>query len=53
MGDWLHLPLNAERLRKLTETYVASNARIKQALHWETMPVPAEDGMRRTLASFR
>ena len=52
MGDALHLPLNSERLRKLTESYVVSNAKIKEALHWKTMPVSAIDGMRSTLASF-
>ncbi|TVR44848.1 MAG: NAD-dependent epimerase/dehydratase family protein, partial [Bacteroidia bacterium] len=31
-GDILHLPLNSERLKKLTESYVVSNARIKNAL---------------------
>ena len=32
LGTLLHLPLNAERLRKLTENYVVSNAKIKAAL---------------------
>src|SRR5690606_2341803 len=30
IGDVLPLPLNSERLKKLTESYVVSNARIKQ-----------------------
>ena len=30
-GTLLHLPLNEERLRKLTENYVVSNAKIKAA----------------------
>ncbi len=51
-GDVLHLPLNSERLKKLTESYVVSNAKIKKALGWETMPVSARDGMRRTIMSF-
>ncbi len=50
VGDLLRLPLNSERLRKLTESYVVSNRKIKQALGWESMPVGAEEGMRRTLA---
>lgn len=39
LGDFLHLPLNSERLRKLTESYVVSNARIKQALSIKQMPI--------------
>lgn len=52
LGDLLHLPLNSERLRKLTESYVVSNAKIKAALGWEAMPLRAEEGMRTTLKSF-
>ena len=51
-GDILHLPLNSERLKKLTESYVASNAKIKKALGWERMPVSARAGMRQTIMSF-
>jgi len=49
----LHLSLNKERLRKLTENYVVSNAKIKRALGIEKMPVSAKEGMRKTLDSFR
>ena len=52
VGGWLHLPLNPERLRKLTENYVSSNAKIKAALGVERMPVDARSGLRRTLGSF-
>ena len=52
VGGWLHLPLNPERLRKLTENYVSSNAKIKAALGVERMPVDASSGLRRTLESF-
>ena len=51
-GDYLHLPLNSERLRKLTESYVVSNEKIKKALGIEKMPVTAKAGMKKTLASF-
>ena len=37
----LHLPLDEERLRKLTENYISSNAKIKSALGVETLPVAA------------
>lgn len=53
VGDGLRLPLNSERLKKLTESYVASNARLKRALGIDKMPVSAEDGLRKTLESFR
>lgn len=52
VGGWLHLPLNPERLRKLTENYVSSNAKIKAALNVEKMPVEARDGLERTIKSF-
>ena len=52
LGNIFHLPLNSERLKKLTESYVVSNRKIKQALEIERMPVSAEEGMRRTLQSF-
>ena len=51
-GDFLHLPLNSERLKKLTESYVVSNQKLKTALGIEKMPVTAREGLRKTLASF-
>ena len=53
VGGALHLPLNKERLRKLTENYVVSNEKIKRALGIEKMPLSAQEGMRKTLDSFR
>ena len=53
VGGWLHLPLNPERLRKLTESYISSNEKIKKALGIEKMPVDARDGLRVTLESFK
>ena len=53
VGGWLHLPLNPDRLQKLTENYVSSNAKIKAALGVEKMPVDARDGLQRTLESFK
>jgi nucleoside-diphosphate-sugar epimerase len=35
VGDLLHLPLNSERLKKLTESYVVSNKKLLKALGWE------------------
>lgn len=53
VGGWLHLPLNPERLRKLTESYISSNAKIKKALGVEKMPVDARQGLKVTLDSFK
>jgi len=53
LGGYLHLPLNPERLQKLTENYVSSNAKIKKALGVERMPVDAREGLKVTLESFR
>jgi nucleoside-diphosphate-sugar epimerase len=51
-GDILRLPLNSERLKKLTESYVVSNDKIKSVLKIEKMPVSATEGMMDTLRSF-
>lgn len=53
IGGTLHLPLNPERLQKLTENYVSSNEKIKKALNIERLPVDAREGLRRTLKSFQ
>lgn len=53
IGTWLHLPLNRERLGKLTENYVVSNVKIKKALGIERMPVRAKEGLKKTILSFQ
>lgn len=53
LGGALHLPLNPERLRKLTENYISSNEKIKKALGVEKMPVDAREGLQKTLKSFQ
>lgn len=53
IGDVLHLPLNSERLRKLTENYISSNEKIKKALGVTQMPVDARTGLQTTLKSFK
>ena len=52
LGTLLHLPLNTERLRKLTENYVVSNTKIKVALGIDKMPVTAKEGLIKTIRSF-
>lgn len=53
VGGMLHLPLDSERLRKLTEDYVSSNAKIKKAFGVDRMPVDARTGLQTTLESFK
>ena len=52
-GDKLHLPLNSERLTKLTENYVVSNAKIKSAISIKKMPFTAKEGLTKTIESFQ
>ena len=52
IGTLLHLPLNTELLRKLTENYVVSNDKIKRALGIDKMPVTAKEGLIKTIKSF-
>ena len=51
-GTTLHLPLNNERLQKLTENYVVCNEKIKKALEINKMPFSAQDGFKYTIQSF-
>lgn len=53
IGDVLHLPLNTERLQKLTENALLDNSHLKQVLGWEQMPVNSEDGLITTLNAFK
>jgi nucleoside-diphosphate-sugar epimerase len=52
LGDLLRLPLNSERLEKLTENFVVSNEKIVKAIG-KPLPVSAEDGLMKTLNSFK
>lgn len=52
IGDLFHLPLNTERLNKLTENYVVSNRKIKKALDIDKMPISAVEGLTKTICSF-
>ncbi|MGE5351547.1 MAG: NAD-dependent epimerase/dehydratase family protein [Acidobacteriota bacterium] len=51
-GDVFRLPLNSERLKKLTESYLVSNRKIKNVLGISKMPISAAEGMKKTLSSF-
>lgn len=52
LGDCLHLPLNSERLEKLTTNYVIDNSLIKQALGIDKMPIEAKDGFKISIKSM-
>jgi len=39
-------------MKKLTESYVVSNQKIKQALGIDKMPLGAEEGFRKTVESL-
>ncbi len=52
VGDVLKLPINSERLQKLTERYVVSNHKIKQALNITRLPLTAKEGLAKTIKSF-
>ena len=51
IGGKLHLPLNSERLHKLTSSYVVSNAKIKAAIG-KPLPVSSREGLLKTFKSF-
>jgi nucleoside-diphosphate-sugar epimerase len=52
LGDYLNLPLNSERLQKLTENYVVSNQKIIMALG-KRLPIESRDGLLKTFQSFK
>ncbi len=49
IGDLIHLPLNMERLEKLTEDNVVDNSDIKIALGIQNMPIKTIDGLKYTI----
>jgi hypothetical protein len=53
IGDLLYLPLNSEKLQKLTESYVVSNEKIKKALKIDKLPISASEGILKTIHSFK
>jgi nucleoside-diphosphate-sugar epimerase len=52
IGDFLRLPLNIERLNKLTESYSVSNQKIVEAIG-KPLPIRAKDGLIKTFKSFK
>jgi nucleoside-diphosphate-sugar epimerase len=52
LGDVLHLSLNSERLKKLTENYIVSNQKIVTAIG-KKLPVSSKQGLMNTFMSFK
>ncbi|WP_025145034.1 NAD-dependent epimerase/dehydratase family protein [Pedobacter jeongneungensis] len=52
IGDIIKLPINTERLKKLTESYVVSNEKIKKAVG-VPFPIGAKEGLLKTANSFK
>lgn len=52
-GDMIKFPLNSERVKKLTESYIVSNQKIKSALGIDKLPLTAEEGIEKTIKSFK
>jgi nucleoside-diphosphate-sugar epimerase len=52
LGDLIHLPLNTERLDKLTENFVVDNTKIKNTLQIDKMPVTTKEGLTKTIHYF-
>jgi nucleoside-diphosphate-sugar epimerase len=52
LGDHLRLPLNTERLQKLTENYEVSNVKIVKAMQ-KKLPMSSKEGLYITFKSFR
>ena len=52
IGDIIPLPLNSERLKKLTESYMVSNEKLKKYIAKE-LPFTSKEGVIKTLKSFK
>jgi nucleoside-diphosphate-sugar epimerase len=52
LGDFLPIPLNSKRLKKMTGDLLVSNEKIKNYLEMERLPLTAVEGMKKTIGSF-
>ena len=52
IGDVIPLPLNSERLKKLTESYIVCNEKLKKNIGKE-LPLTSKQGIIKTLKSFK
>ncbi len=52
IGDILPIPINTEKIHKLTENYIVSNKKIKDAIEIKKLPLSVEEGIHLTIKSF-
>jgi len=52
LGDKLRIPLNSERLNKLTDSYVVSNEKLIKAIG-KSLPITSKQGLLKTFESFK
>lgn len=53
VGDFIPLPINSARLKKMTGNLVVSNQKIKEELGITKLPLTAEEGIRITIKNFK
>lgn len=53
IGDYLKLSLNSTRLIKMTGNLLVSNRKIKEMVGIDKLPISAEEGLIRTIQSFK
>jgi nucleoside-diphosphate-sugar epimerase len=51
VGDFLPIPINSERLQKMTENYEVSNLKIRKAIQ-KKIPLSSRNGIKKTFKSF-
>jgi len=52
LGEFIPIPLNSSRLKKMTSNLLVSNSKIKQLLDIENLPLTASLGIKKTIESF-
>ena len=51
VGDFLPIPIDSEKLQKLTGNYEVSNLKIKKAIQ-KNLPLTSKEGIKKTITSF-
>jgi nucleoside-diphosphate-sugar epimerase len=51
LGDFLPLPINSERIEKMTENFIVSNQKIKNKLEIK-LPYSTKEGLKKTIQTF-
>lgn len=52
IGDIIPIPINTKRLKKMTDSLLVTNEKIKKTLFITSLPVSAEEGIEKTIKSF-